>query len=137
MSYWIIKEVGAQMPASCRSRYSIVRVLEVKAGVTDVPSVRSKDVIRVVWESGAVPHGGTTTRSGYVKAWAKARDMITHRNEIEERAREAEAAAARRRAEVALREEGKRIEEKRAIQDAIVSKLERGEKLTPEEFAAI
>jgi len=34
-------------------------------------------------------------------------------------------------------EERARIESKRSVQDAIVAKLERGEKLTPDEFAAI
>jgi hypothetical protein len=137
MSEWIIKITGANMPASCRARYRIVRVLEVADGVEDVHSVRSKAVIRVVYESVAVPAAGVTERSGLQKALAKARALVDNRADIEANARDAAAAAARRRAEIEQREHTVSIESRRAFQDMIVAKLDRGEPLTEAEFASL
>lgn len=115
MSDWIIKVTGANMPASCRSRYSVVRVLEVPKGVEDVSSCRSKQVIRIVYESRPVPHAGTTERSGKQQVLAKARAIVAGRA-----AEEAKALAARRE-----------------VQAMIVGKLERGERLTEREYASL
>jgi hypothetical protein len=119
MTNWILQIVGAQMPASCRSRYVVIRVLEVDAGVDHVTSVRAKQVRRVVYESGPVPYAGSTPRSGRVQAMAKAQDMITHRQEIE--------AAAHAVA----------IEKRLRIQNALLAKLEAGEPLGAEEYALL
>jgi hypothetical protein len=137
MSDWIVKITGAKMPASCRSAYSVVRVLEVTAGVTDVKSVRSKEVLRVVHESVAVPAGGTAAHSGRQRALARAEGIVARRWEIEEKARVEKIEAAQRRAEIAQREHDESLESRRAHQDAIAAKLERGERLSPAEFASL
>lgn len=98
--------------------------------MTDVSSYRAKSVIRVVYESDAVPAGGTTVRSGFQKALAKARDLVPRRSEIEAKERRDAATAA-------TREHSVSIEAKRMMQEAILVKLERGERLTEEEFATL
>jgi hypothetical protein len=74
---------GAKMPSSVRARYSVVRVLEVPDGVVGVSSCRSKQVIRIVYESGAVPADGVTDRSGIQKALSHARSLLARRSDIE------------------------------------------------------
>lgn len=119
MSDWIMKVTGAKMPSSVKSPYSIVRVLEVTTGVADVSSCRANDVIRIVWESAAVPTGGTTARSGYQKNIAYARDLIARRTEIEARDR-------------------KLAMERQAMRTAMVAaKLQRGEQITAADLAGI
>jgi hypothetical protein len=134
MSSWILKVSGASMPASCRSQYSKVRVLEVADGVTDVPTVRSKSVIRVVYESRAVPSRGLTDRSGLQRALGYARGLIAEHDA----AREALVIANRRKcAELAQRDQEISLETRTAMQDLIVAKLQRGEPLTDSEFASL
>jgi hypothetical protein len=137
MSNWILKVTSASMPASCRAAYSVVRVLEVPDGVAAVASVRSKEVIRVVYESGAVPSYGVTERSGIQRALAYANHLIATRDAVEERARTKAIADAVRRAEIAQREHEETLESRRAAQDAIADKLARGERLSPAEFASL
>ena len=137
MSNWILKVTGANMPASCRSRYSVVRVLEVADGLVDVPSVRSKQVIRVVYESRAVPADGMTERSGLQQALSHANGLIANRADTEAQARAKAVVNARRRAEIAQREHDQSLESRIALQDVIASKLARGERLTEAEFASL
>lgn len=137
MTDWIIKVTGAKMPASCRARYSVVRVLEVRAGVEDVASCRSKEVVRVVYESHAVPHGGTTPRSGMQQELAYARALVADRDAIDEKARSIAIADASRRAQIAKREHEVSLPVRAATQDEIVAKLQRGERLTDREYASL
>jgi hypothetical protein len=83
MTNWILQIVGAQMPATCRSRYVNIRVLEVDAGVDHVTSYRAKEVRRIVYDSGPVPYAGATIQSRRVQAMVKAESMIARRREIE------------------------------------------------------
>jgi hypothetical protein len=119
MTKWILQIVGAQMPASCRSRYVNIRVLEVDAGVDHVTSCRAKEVRRIVYDSGPVPHAGSTPRSGRVRAMSHAQSMIARRAEIE--AAEREVIADRRQ----------------RIQSVVSAKLEAGQPLTAAEYALI
>jgi hypothetical protein len=119
MTNWILQIVRAQMPASCRGRYVVIRVLEVDAGVDRVTSCRAKEVRRVVYESAPVPAGGTTARSGRVQAMTRAQDMITRRREIEAADHEA------------------RLEQRQRIQIAVSAKLELGQPLTAAEYALL
>jgi hypothetical protein len=137
MTDWIVKITGAKMPASCRSPYSVVRVLEVEAGVTEVHSVRARAVIRVVYESPAVPAGGTAAHSGLQRALARANGIVARRFQIEEKARIEKIEVAQRRAEIAQREHERSLESRAAMQDAIANKLARGEQLSPAEYASL
>lgn len=137
MTNWIIKTTGAKMPASCRARYSIVRVLEVPDGVYDVPSCRSKQVIRIVHESHAVPAEGKTHLSGLGRAQTFAEQMVNNRRDIEVKARAAAIAEASRRAQLAKREHEVSLPVRAAAQDEIVAKLQRGERLTDFEYASL
>jgi len=119
MPKWIIQIAGAKMPASCRSPYVIIRVLEVDDGVDYVSTCRAKAVRRVVYESCPVPRSGTTPRSGRVKELAYAEDMIARRHEIEG-AQQAKLAAKRA-----------------TIQAAVAAKLEAGQPLTDTEYALL
>ena len=119
MTNWILQIAGALMPASCRSRYVVIRVLEVDAGTDHVSSCRAKEVRRVVYESRPVPFAGTTPRSGRVQAMTKAQDMITRRREIEAADHEA------------------RLKQRKRIQIAVSAKLESGQPLTAEEYALL
>jgi hypothetical protein len=116
---WILQIAGAQMPASCRSRYVNIRVLEVAAGVEHVSSVRSKEVRRVIYESGPHPADGRTERSGRVQAMAIAQSMIA------------------RRAEIEARDHATKIKQREGLQSAISAKLERGLPLTNAEYALL
>jgi hypothetical protein len=119
MTNWILQIAGAQMPASCRSPYVVIRVLEVDAGVDHVSSCRAKEVRRIVYESAAVPRSGSTPRSGRMRAEMKASDMIAQRKQIES----AEAAV--------------KLEKRMRIQEALLAKLEAGEPLGAAEYALL
>jgi hypothetical protein len=119
MTNWILQIVGAQMPASCRSRYVVIRVLEVDPGVDHVTFCRAKEVRRVVYESAPVPAAGTTALSGRVKATTKAQDMITRRREIEAADHEA------------------RLKQRERVQIAVSAKLESGQPLSAAEYALL
>ena len=119
MSDWIIQEVAAPAPRSVKSRYVIVRVLEVASNVPYVRSVRSKDVRRVVYESSAVPAGWTYTRGGYQQARTHAESLIA------------------RRAEIESAEHARRIEHTRDVQERIALALANGEQLSAADLAAL
>jgi hypothetical protein len=119
MTNWILQIAGAQMPASCRSPYVIIRVLEVDAGVQCVSSVRAKTVRRVVYESAAVPRSGSTPRSGRMQAEMEASAMIAQRKQIEDAAHAVT------------------IEKRVRIQAAVAAKLESGEPLSAAEYALL
>lgn len=119
MSDWILQIVSAKMPASCRSHYVVIRVLEVDDGVEHVSTCRAKEVRRIVDQSGAVPAYGTTPRSGRQQAMAHARSLIARRSAIEA----AQNAAL--------------IEKRKRIQEVISAKLEAGEALTDKEYALL
>jgi hypothetical protein len=108
MTDWILQVFSAQMPASCRSRYVVIRVLEVDAGVKRVTSRRAKEVRRVVHESRPVPAAGTTDRSSRVRAMNAAQSMIADR-----------------------------LEKNLCFQMAIGAKLESGQRLTDAEYAML
>ena len=119
MTDWIIQIASAQMPRSCRSRYVVIRVLEVDAGIDHVSSCRAKEVRRIVYDSGAVPYAGATARSGRQKAMTHARSLITRRSAIEAAAHAA------------------LIEKRNRIQEVISAKLVAGEPLTDKEYALL
>jgi hypothetical protein len=119
MTDWILQIAGAKMPASCRSYYVNVRVLEVETGVEHVSSVRSKEVRRVVYESGPHPADGRTERSGRVQAVRKANTMIANRKSIEDADHQA------------------RLKQRERIQIAVSAKLELGQPLTAAEYALL
>jgi len=83
---YIVMEASACMPASCRSPYRHLAVVEIDQYHTardlrpKMLSDRAQGVLRIVRRWGPVPAAGKTPRSGIVQARTQAKEMASMLN---------------------------------------------------------